>query len=90
VSSIVADVQQRQLPQKIDDTMTQIHSASTQANETIEQVHQGVAQALGPDANGITAGQNISQALSNVNVATSNMAEDTEASQTQLLLQGFL
>src|SRR5258708_4926678 len=35
VSSIVADVQQRQFPQKLDDTMTQIHSASTQANETI-------------------------------------------------------
>jgi phospholipid/cholesterol/gamma-HCH transport system substrate-binding protein len=89
VSSIVADVQHRELPQKIDDTMTQIHSASTQANETIEQVHQGVAQALGPDANGITAGQNISQALSNVNVATSNMAEDTEALKHNVFFKGF-
>ena len=79
VSSIVADVQQRQLPQKLDDTMTQIHSASTQANATIDQVHQSLTQALGPDANGVTAGQNISQTLSNVNAATGNMAEDTEA-----------
>jgi phospholipid/cholesterol/gamma-HCH transport system substrate-binding protein len=89
VSSIVADVQQRQFPQKLDDTMTQIHSASAQANETIVQVHQSVAQALGPDADGITAGQNISQALSNVNVATGNMAEDTEALKHNFFFKGF-
>ena len=89
VSSIVADVQQRQLPQKLDDTMTQIHSASTQANETIGQVHQSLTQALGPDANGVTAGQNISQALSNVNVATSNMAEDTEALKHNFFFKPF-
>ena len=89
VSSIVADVQQRQLPQKLDDTMTQIHSASTQANETIGQVHQSLTQALGPDENGVTAGQNISQSLSNVNVATSNMAEDTEALKHSLFFKGF-
>jgi phospholipid/cholesterol/gamma-HCH transport system substrate-binding protein len=89
VSSIVADVQQRHLPQKLDDTMTQIHSASTQANETLGQVHQSLTQALGPDANGVTAGQNISQALSNVNVATSNMAEDTEALKHNFFFKGF-
>jgi phospholipid/cholesterol/gamma-HCH transport system substrate-binding protein len=89
VSSIVADIQQRQLPQKLDDTMTQVKSASTQANATIEQVHQSLAQALGPDANGISAGQNISQSLGNVNVATSNMAEDTEALKHNLFFKGF-
>jgi len=70
VNNLVADVQGRQLPQKLDDTMTQIRSASTQANTTIEQVHQSLTQALGPNANGVTAGQNISEALTNVNVAT--------------------
>jgi phospholipid/cholesterol/gamma-HCH transport system substrate-binding protein len=89
VNSIVADVQQRQLPQKIDDTLTQIHSASTQANATIEQVHQSLSQALGPDSNGVTAGQNISQALSNVNAATGNMAEDTEALKHNFFFKGF-
>src|SRR6202012_3475943 len=76
-NSIVADVQQRQLPQKLDDTMAKIHSASTRANATIEQVHESLTQALGPDANGVTAGQNISQSLSNVNAATGNMNADT-------------
>ena len=89
VNSIVADVQQRQLPQKLDDTMVQIHSATTQATATIEQVHQSLTQALGPDINGVTAGQNISQALTNVNVATGNMAEDTEALKHNFFFKGF-
>jgi phospholipid/cholesterol/gamma-HCH transport system substrate-binding protein len=93
VSSIVADVQQRQLPRKLDDTMTQIRSASTQANATIDQVHRTLTQALGPalgpDANGVTAGRNISQTLSNVNVATSNMAEDTEALKHNFFFKPF-
>jgi phospholipid/cholesterol/gamma-HCH transport system substrate-binding protein len=89
VDGLVADAQQRQFPQKVDDTMTQIHSASTQANATIEQVHQSLTQALGPDANGVTAGQNISQTLSNVNDATGNMAEDTEALKHNFFFKGF-
>jgi phospholipid/cholesterol/gamma-HCH transport system substrate-binding protein len=89
VSSIVTDVQQRQLPQKLDDTMTQIRSASTRANETIGQVQQSLTQALGPDANGVTGGENISESLSNVNAATGNMAEDTEALKHNFFFRGF-
>jgi phospholipid/cholesterol/gamma-HCH transport system substrate-binding protein len=89
VNSLVADVQQRQFPQKIDDTMTQIHSASTRADATIQQVQQSLTQALGPDANGVTAGQNISEALTNVNAATGNMAEDTEALKHNFFFKGF-
>jgi phospholipid/cholesterol/gamma-HCH transport system substrate-binding protein len=89
VNSIVADTQQRQLPQKLDDTMTQIRSASTRANATIQQVQQSLTQALGPDANGVTAGQNINESLSNVNAATGNMAEDTEALKHNFFFKGF-
>jgi phospholipid/cholesterol/gamma-HCH transport system substrate-binding protein len=89
VNGIVADTQQRQLPQKLDDTMTQIRSASTRADATIQQVQQSLTQALGPDANGVTAGQNISEALSNVNAATGNMAEDTEALKHNFFFKGF-
>ena len=89
VNNLVADVQQRQLPQKLDDTMTQIRSASTQADSAIQQVQQSLTQALGPDANGVTAGQNISEALTNVNVATGNMAEDTEALKHNFFFKGF-
>ena len=89
VNVLVADVQQRDLPQKLDDTMTQIHSASTHADATIQQVQQSLAQALGPDANGVTAGQNVNEALTNVNVATGNMAEDTEALKHNFFFKGF-
>jgi phospholipid/cholesterol/gamma-HCH transport system substrate-binding protein len=89
VDSLVADVQQRQLPQKLDDTMTQIHSASTRADATIQQVQQSLTQALGPDTNGVTAGQNINEALTNVNVATGNMAEDTEALKHNFFFKGY-
>ncbi|HTF65818.1 MAG TPA: MlaD family protein [Edaphobacter sp.] len=89
VDSFVADVQQRQLPQKLDDTMTQIHSASTHADATIQQVQQSLTQALGPDASGVTAAQNINEALTNVNVATGNMAEDTEALKHNFFFKGY-
>ena len=89
VNVLVADVQQRDLPQKLDDTMTQIHSASTHADATIQQVQQSLAQALGPNANGVTAGQNVNEALTNVNVATGNMAEDTEALKHNFFFKGF-
>jgi phospholipid/cholesterol/gamma-HCH transport system substrate-binding protein len=89
VNSIVVDVQRRELPQKLDDTMTQIRSASTRADATIQQVQQSLTQALGPDANGVTAGQNVSESLSNVNVATGNMAEDTEALKHNFFFKGF-
>jgi phospholipid/cholesterol/gamma-HCH transport system substrate-binding protein len=89
VDGIVADVQQRQLPQKLDETMTQIDSASSQANATVAQVRQSLAQALGPDANGITAAQNINETLSNLNAATGNMAEDTEALKHNFFFKGF-
>lgn len=89
VNSMLADIQQRQFPQKIDDTMTQIHSVSTQANAAIGEVHQSLTQSLGPDANGVTAAQNISQSLSNANVTTSNMAEDTEAIKHNFFFKSF-
>jgi phospholipid/cholesterol/gamma-HCH transport system substrate-binding protein len=89
VNVLVANIQQRDLPQKLDDTMTQVRSASTRANETIQQVQQSLARALGPDANGVTAGQNVSESLTNVNAATGNMAEDTEALKHNFFFKGF-
>jgi phospholipid/cholesterol/gamma-HCH transport system substrate-binding protein len=89
VSGIIADVQQRELPQKLDDTMKQISSASSQADAMIGQVRQSLAQALGPDANGVTAAQNIQETLTNINAATGNMAEDTEALKHNLFFKGF-
>src|ERR1700722_4224977 len=89
VDGMVGDIQERQLPEKIDETMTQVRSASTEANSTIQQVHQSLNQALGPDIDGVTAAQNISETLTNVNAATGNMAEDTEAVKHNFFFKGF-
>lgn len=89
VNSLVADVKKRQMPQMLDDTMVQVRSASTRANATIGQVQQSLTQALGADANGVTGGQNISQSLTNVNAATGNMAEDTEALKHNFFFKRF-
>lgn len=89
VDGIVKDIQGRQFPQQIDGTMAQVRSASTEANSTIQQVHQSLNQALGPDINGVTGGQNISQSLTSVNLATGNMADDTEAIKHSLFFKGF-
>src|SRR5438105_3728217 len=89
VNALVGDIQRRQFPQKLDDTMTQVRSASTEVNTTIHEVHQTLNRALGPDGNGITAGQNISEALTNANAATGNIAEDTEALKHNLFFKGF-
>jgi phospholipid/cholesterol/gamma-HCH transport system substrate-binding protein len=89
VDGMVGDIQERQLPEKIDETMTQVRSASTEANSTIQQVHRSLNQALGPDIDGVTAAQNISETLTNVNAATGNMAEDTEAVKHNFFFKGF-
>jgi len=46
-------------------------------------------QAVGPDKNGVVGDVNINQSLSNLNVATANMPEDTEALKHNLLFRGF-
>jgi phospholipid/cholesterol/gamma-HCH transport system substrate-binding protein len=89
VNGIVGDIQERQLPQKIDETMSQVRSASTEANATIQEVHQSLNQALGPDIDGVSAAENISETLTNVNAATANMAEDTEAVKHNFFFKGF-
>lgn len=89
IDGIVGEIKEKQLPQKIDETMNQIRAASVEANDTIEQVHQSLSQALGPDINGVSAGENISQALMNANETTANMSEDTEAIKHNFFFKSF-
>jgi phospholipid/cholesterol/gamma-HCH transport system substrate-binding protein len=44
---------------------------------------------LGPDWSGENAGQNLNQTFSNVNLATANMADDTEALKHEFFFRGF-
>lgn len=48
-----------------------------------------IEEAVGPDQKGVVASANISQSLSNLNAATANMADDTEALKHNFLVRGF-
>jgi len=82
VKQIVANVQSRNLPAKMDDTLINLRHASGQINDTL-------TEALGPDHSGTDAGGNIRDSLSNVNLATSNLADDTEALKHEFFFRGF-
>ena len=88
-SRIVADVQSRDLVGKADQSMDNIRDASAQVDQSTRQLNENLNQALGPDASGRTAGENLQGTLANVNVATSNMADDTEALKHEFFFRGF-
>jgi phospholipid/cholesterol/gamma-HCH transport system substrate-binding protein len=87
--ALISDVQSRQLPKKADRTMDTVQRAASNLDESAKQIHQTIVEATGPDNQGVGAGANISETLSHLNVATGNMAEDTEALKHNFLLRGF-
>jgi phospholipid/cholesterol/gamma-HCH transport system substrate-binding protein len=96
VDAMTSDLQSRGVTQKTDDTISaardaaaRIKEAASNINGSSKQIHQAIAAATGPDSQGTDAGTNISDSLSNLNTATSNMAEDTEALKHNFFLRGF-
>ena len=87
--ALVSDLRSRDLGQKADDAIVSARSAAQHIDATSEQLHQTVTEALGPDEQGEDAARNIQQSLSNLNQATGNMAEDTEALKHNFFLRGF-
>ena len=57
--------------------------------QTSQQVNLTLADALGPDRSGENAAQNIRETFSNINLATANMADDTEALKHEFFFRGF-
>ena len=87
--ALVSDLRSRDLGQKADDAMVSARSAAQHIDATSEQLHQTMTEALGPDDRGEDAATNIQQSLSNLNQATGNMAEDTEALKHNFFFRGF-
>ena len=69
--------------------MASVKNAARNIDGTSQQLHQTLAEALGPDDQGINVSANIRQSLSNLNQATGNMAEDTEALKHSFFFRGF-
>jgi phospholipid/cholesterol/gamma-HCH transport system substrate-binding protein len=88
-NGLVSDIQSRNFPQKIDGTLASVNSAATHIDASAQQLHQTITDFAGPDAQGVTAGINIRQSLSNANEATANMADETEALKHNFFFRGF-
>ena len=86
---LVSDIRCRNFPQKIDGTLASVNSAASNIDASAQQLHQTITEFAGPDEQGITAGVNIRESLSNANAATSNMADDTEALKHNFFFSGF-
>jgi phospholipid/cholesterol/gamma-HCH transport system substrate-binding protein len=86
---LLSDIQSRNFPQKIDGTLASVSSAASNIDASASQIHQTIADIAGPDEQGVTAGVNIRQSLSNTNAATSNMADETEALKHNFFFRGF-
>jgi phospholipid/cholesterol/gamma-HCH transport system substrate-binding protein len=88
-NGLLSDIQSRNFPQKIDGTLVSVRSAASNIDASASQLHQTIAEVAGPDEQGVTAGVNVRESLSNANAATSNMADETEALKHNFFFQGF-
>jgi phospholipid/cholesterol/gamma-HCH transport system substrate-binding protein len=86
---LLSDIQSRNFPQKIDGTLATVSSAASNIDASTRQIQHTIAEIAEPDEQGLTAGVNIRESLSNTNAATSNMADETEALKHNFFLRGF-
>ena len=89
VDAITADVQSRGVTKKIDETISSAKDAAANIDDSSKQVHKTIAAAMMPDKQGVDAGTNIRETLSNLNAASANMSEDSEAVKHNFLLRGY-
>jgi predicted ABC-type transport system involved in lysophospholipase L1 biosynthesis ATPase subunit len=84
-----SDFQSRDLFTKAEDTLNNAKDVSWQLAQTSQQVRLTLTDALGPDRSGENAADNIRETFSNINLATANMADDTEALKHEFFSRGF-
>jgi phospholipid/cholesterol/gamma-HCH transport system substrate-binding protein len=89
IDNILSDVQSRQLIPKMDDTLTAAKSASQNLDQTSQQINTTLKSAFAQDQYGDDAGANLQQSLTNINQATGNLTDDTEALKHEFFFKGF-
>lgn len=89
IDNLLADVQSRQLVGKMDATLSNTNSATHYLNETSQQIDSTLHSAFAQDQYGEDAATNLQESLTNINQATGNMADDTEALKHNFLFRGF-
>ena len=89
VDAMVSDIRSRGATRKLDETISSARDATANIDESAKRVRQTIAKATGPDEQGVDAATNVRESLSNLNTASGNMADDTEALKHNFLLRGF-
>ena len=87
--NLLADVQSRQLIPKMDDTLNNAKAATQNLNQMTEQVNTTLKSAFAEDQYGQDAGTNLQQSLTNLNEASGNLTDDTEALKHEFFFKGF-
>ena len=82
VDGLMTDLSSRQIPQKAGELVDHLRDSA-------QHIHQITSDITTPDQAGISAGANIRSSLTNVNAATGNLAEVTEAAKHNFLVRGF-
>ena len=80
--AIISQLNAQQIPQKLGAVADSVNDSARQANQMISEI-------VRPDRQGVTAGTNLRESLMNMNAATLNLADDTEALKHNFLLRGF-
>jgi phospholipid/cholesterol/gamma-HCH transport system substrate-binding protein len=80
--ALMTDLSSRQIPQKAGELVDHLRDSA-------QHIHQITSDISKPDQAGATAGANIRSSLINVNAATANLADVTEAAKHNFLLRGF-
>jgi phospholipid/cholesterol/gamma-HCH transport system substrate-binding protein len=87
--ALVSDLNARQLPARADELLASAQVATDIIRTTTGQIRQTVNATLGPNEQGVDLATNLRQTMANVNQATENMVEDTEAVKHNLFLRGY-
>jgi len=80
--ALMTDLRSQQIPQKAGAIIDQVADSS-------RQIHQVIADFTRPDQEGMSAGANIRESLTNANAAAANLADATEALKHNFLTRGF-
>lgn len=87
--ALVSDLNARQLPARADELLASAQVATDNIRTTTGQIRQTVNATLGPNEQGVDLATNLRQTMANVNQASENMVEDTEAVKHSLFLRGY-
>jgi phospholipid/cholesterol/gamma-HCH transport system substrate-binding protein len=87
--ALVTDLHDRRLGQKADGLLASAGAATDNIRATTAQIRQTVNATLGPNEDGVDTASNVRETLDNLNQATENMVEDTEAVKHTIFLRGY-